>query len=46
MSITYREGNEGRLSVAQMDENFRYLEEQIAGLTPSNSQTPKTPNRI
>jgi hypothetical protein len=40
MGITYREGNEGRLSVQQMDDNFHYIEEQLAGLTPSNSQTP------
>lgn len=40
MGITYREGNDGRLSVQQMDDNFHYIEEQLAGLTPSNSQTP------
>jgi hypothetical protein len=37
MSITYREGNEGRLSVSQMDDNFRYIEEQLAGLTLQNN---------
>jgi hypothetical protein len=36
MGITYREGNDGRLSVQQMDDNFRYLEEQLSGLTSSN----------
>jgi hypothetical protein len=40
MGITYRQGNDGRLSVQQMDDNFHYLEDQLAGLTPSNSQTP------
>ena len=42
MGITYRQGNDGRLSVQQMDENFRYLEEQLAGMTSSNSGTGST----
>jgi len=42
MSITYRQDIDGALSVAQMDENFRYLEEQLAGLTSSNSGTSGT----
>jgi len=37
MGITYRQGNEGRLTVQQMDDNFHYLEDQLAGLTQSNS---------
>ena len=37
MGITYRQGNDGRLSVAQMDDNFHYLEDQLAGLSSSNS---------
>jgi hypothetical protein len=37
MGITYRQNNNGRLSVAQMDDNFHYLEDQLAGLTSSNS---------
>jgi len=42
MAITYRQGNNGRLSVAQMDNNFRYLEDQLAGLTSSNSGSGAT----
>jgi collagen type VII alpha len=42
MGITYRIGNEGRLTVQQMDENFHYLEDQLAGLTQSNSGTSGT----
>ena len=37
MGITYRQDNDGRLSVQQMDNNFHYLEDQLAGLTSSNS---------
>lgn len=37
MGITYRQGNGTRLTVAQMDDNFHYLEDQLAGLTQSNS---------
>ena len=37
MGITYRQGHEGRLSIQQMDDNFHYIEEQLAGLTQSNS---------
>jgi hypothetical protein len=37
MGITYRQGNDGRLTVAQMDDNFQYLEDQLAGLTNSGS---------
>lgn len=35
MAITYRLSNETRLSVAQMDNNFHYVEEQISGITAS-----------
>jgi hypothetical protein len=37
MGITYRQSNGARLTVQQMDDNFHYLEEQLAGLTQSNS---------
>lgn len=37
MGITYRAGHEGRLTVAEMDNNFHYLEDQLVGLTQSNS---------
>ena len=40
MGIKYRSEQDGRLSVQEMDDNFHYIEEQLAGLTPSNSQTP------
>jgi hypothetical protein len=36
MGITYRIGREERLSIAEMDNNFHYIEEQLAGLTSSN----------
>jgi hypothetical protein len=42
MGITYRQSNDGRLSVQQMDDNFHYLEDQLAGLTSSNSGTSGT----
>jgi hypothetical protein len=42
MGITYRVGNEGRLTVQQMDDNFHYIEEQLAGLSSSNSVTGAT----
>ena len=35
MGITYRQDNDGRLTVQQMDDNFHYLEDQLA-----NSQAP------
>lgn len=35
MGITYRIGREKRLSVQEMDSNFRYIEEMITGLTSS-----------
>jgi len=35
MGITYRQDIDGRLSVQQMDDNFHYIEEQLA-----NSQAP------
>lgn len=35
MAITYRIGNDAKLSVEEMDGNFSYIEEQIAGLTAS-----------
>ena len=37
MGITYRSEQDGALSVAQMDNNFHYLEDQLAGLTNSGS---------
>ena len=37
MAITYRSEQDGALSVAQMDNNFHYLEDQLAGLTNSGS---------
>lgn len=37
MGITYRQNNDGRLSVAQMDNNFLYIEDQLAGLTSSKT---------
>jgi len=36
MGITYRQSHEGRLSIEEMDNNFHYIEEQLAGLTSSN----------
>jgi uncharacterized coiled-coil protein SlyX len=35
MGFTYRQGNEERLSIAQMDNNFLYAEEQISSATAS-----------
>ena len=35
MGFTYRQGHEGRLSIAEMDNNFLYAEEQISSLTAS-----------
>ena len=35
MGFTYRQGQEERLSIAQMDNNFLYAEEQISSLTAS-----------
>jgi len=37
MGFTYRQGQEERLSIAQMDNNFLYAEEQISSLTASIS---------
>ena len=37
MGITYRQGHEGRLSIEEMDNNFHYIEDCIAGLTGSLS---------
>jgi len=45
MGITYRQGNEGRLTVSQMDDNFHYLEDQLAGLTQSNSDRLVSPHQ-
>ena len=42
MGITYRQDNDGRLTVQQMDDNFHYLEDQLAGLTFSNSGSGAT----
>lgn len=35
MAITYRQGNDGRLSVEQMDGNFSYIEDYLQSLTAS-----------
>ena len=35
MGFTYRQGHDGRLSIAEMDNNFLYAEEQIGSLTAS-----------
>jgi hypothetical protein len=40
MPITYRQDIDRRLSISEMDNNFHYLEDQLSGLTSSNSQTP------
>ena len=46
MGITYRQGHEGRLSVQEMDDNFHYIEEQLAGLTQSNSDRLISTNNL
>ena len=45
MGITYRQSNGTRLSVSQMDDNFHYIEQQLAGLTSSKTDRLVSPHQ-
>jgi len=45
MGITYRIGREERLSIEEMDNNFHYIEEQLAGMTSSNPDRLISPHQ-
>ena len=45
MGITYRQSHQGRLSIQEMDNNFHYIEEQLAGLTSSKTDRLISPHQ-